>query len=88
MMDGVENMTEKPDINKQTGRLTDKMAGREVIFEFRPVGNIMRVAAMDTATMTEIVIQGPLNASEVTLQANALKRLEYVLKKNGHLKDL
>jgi hypothetical protein len=88
MMDSGENMAEKHDINKQPGKLTDKMAGREVIFEFRPVGNIMRVSAMDTATMTEIVIQGPLTAGEPVLQANALKRLEYVLRKNGYLKDV
>jgi hypothetical protein len=62
------------------------MQGREVIFEFRPVGQIMRVAAMDTATMTEVVIQCPLSAGEATFRKNALMRLEYVLKKNGHIK--
>ena len=32
--------------------MTEKLQGREIILEFRPVGNIMRVSAMDTATMT------------------------------------
>ena len=65
----------------------DKLAGREVIFEFRPVGNIMRVSAMDTATVTEVVIQCPLNAGEAIFKKNALLRLEYVLKKQGHIKE-
>ena len=54
------------------------LKGREVIFELRPTGNAMRVMAMDTQSMTEIIIQGPLTASEEILKANALKRLEFV----------
>lgn len=65
--------------------MTEKMNGREVIFEFFPVGGIMRVMAMDVATMTEISIQGPVNAGESVLQKNALMRLEYVLKKEGKI---
>lgn len=64
--------------------MADKiLPGREVIFEFYPVGQYMRVSAMDTATLTEISIQGPVGAPEETLKLNALKRLEYVLKKKG-----
>jgi hypothetical protein len=59
------------------------MQGREIIFEFFPVGNYVRVSAMDTRTLTEISIQGPVTASEDVLKQNALKRLEYVLKKKG-----
>ena len=70
-------MTEKQDINK--------LGGREVIFEFRPVGNIMRVSAMDVASMTEISIHGPVNAGEAVLKKNALARLEYVLRKDGKI---
>ena len=65
--------------------MTEKMNGREVIFEFFPVGGIMRVMDMDVATMTEISIQGPVNAGESVLQKNALMRLEYVLKKEGKI---
>lgn len=61
----------------------DKLAGREVIFEFFSVGHLVRVSAMDTKTLTEIVIQGPASASEEILKRNALKRLEYVLKKKN-----
>lgn len=65
--------------------MAEKMDGREVIFEFRPVGNIMRVSAMDVLTMTEISIQGPVNAGEAVLKKNALMRLEYKLRKEGKL---
>ncbi len=63
--------------------MAENLKGREVIFEYRQVGNIMRVTAMDTATMTEVVIQCPVNAGELAFQKNALMRLEYVLKKKG-----
>ncbi len=59
------------------------MPGREVRFEFFPVGQYVRVSAMDTKTLTEISIQGPASAPEDLLKRNALKRLEYVMKKKG-----
>jgi len=63
--------------------MAEKLQGREVIFEYRPVDNIMRVSAMDTATLTEIVIQCPVTAGETAFKKNALLRLEYVLRKKG-----
>jgi hypothetical protein len=66
--------------------MTEKMQGREVIFEFTHVGNVMRVTAMDTATMTEVIIQAPHNAGEVIMKKNALMRLEYVLLKEGKIR--
>ncbi len=64
--------------------MTDNLLkNREVIFEIVPIGNLVRVMAMDVKTMTEIVIQGPKTAPEATLKANAMKRLEYVMKKKG-----
>lgn len=63
--------------------MTEKMRSREVIFEFMPVGNIMRVSAMDTASLTEIVVQCPVTAGEAAFKKNALMRLEYVLLKKG-----
>jgi len=59
------------------------LQGREVIIEFFPVGNLVKVSAMVVATLTEISIQGPSNAPEELLKRNAVKRLEYVLKKKG-----
>ena len=55
--------------------------GREVIIEFHPVGNVVRVSAMDVATLTEVSIQGPASAPKSVLEANAVKRLEYVMRK-------
>lgn len=66
--------------------MTDTLQGREVIFEFQPIGNIMRVSAMDAATMVEVIIQCPVSAGEAVFKRNALQRLEYVLKKQGHIK--
>lgn len=63
--------------------MAEKLPNREVIFEYHPVGQIIRVTAMDVATMTEIVIQCPVTAGEAAFQRNALMRLEYVLKKKG-----
>ena len=59
------------------------LQGREVIFEMVPYGNLIKVSAMDTKTMTEIVIQAPKGTSKELLQQNALRRLDYVLKKKG-----
>ena len=61
----------------------EQLKNREVIFEFRPMGNAVKVVAMDTQSLTEVSIQGPANAGEEMLKRNALRRLEYVLKKKG-----
>lgn len=58
------------------------LKGREVLFEYITIGNIVRVTAMDTATLTEIIISCPKGPEE-RLQTMALKRLEYVMKKKG-----
>ncbi len=63
--------------------IADSLKNREIIVEFFPVGSLVKVTAMDVATLTEISIQGPKTASEETLKLNALKRLEYVLKKKA-----
>lgn len=63
--------------------MKDVLHGREIIIEFLPVGQIVKVSAIDTKTLTEISIQGPASAGKETLKANAIKRLEYVLKKKN-----
>ncbi|QQG37391.1 MAG: hypothetical protein HYS17_06490 [Micavibrio aeruginosavorus] len=66
--------------------MTDNpLRNREIILEFCPIGNLVKVSAMDVKTMTEISVQGPASAGEATLKLNALRRLEYVLKKKGLL---
>lgn len=63
--------------------MSEILKNREVIIEFHPVGMFVKVTAMDVATLTEVSIQGPSNASEAMLKKNAIKRLEYVMKKKG-----
>ncbi len=65
----------------------DPLAGREVILEFHQIGQIVKVTAMDVVSLTEISIQGPANAGQEMLKRNAVKRLAYVLRKNGVISD-
>lgn len=64
-------------------RMSDALRNREIIVEFIPVGQVVRVSAMDVATLTEAVISGPASTPQPLLKRNALKRLEYVLRKKG-----
>lgn len=59
------------------------LSDREVIIEFSPLGAYVKVSAMDVKSLTEISVSGPANAPQNTLKLNALKRLEYVLRKKG-----
>jgi len=54
---------------------------RKVLLEFMPVGNVMRVSAIDPDTNTEVVIQGPLSAGRESLSRTAIAKLKYVLGK-------
>lgn len=62
---------------------TEPLHGREIIIEFYPIGQYVKVSAMDTQSLTEISIQGPVNTPQETLKRNALRRLEYVLRKKA-----
>ena len=63
------------------GRRSD--GGREVLIEITTVGAYAKVAAIDATTGTEISITGPANADRASLEAAAIKKLEYVLTKNS-----
>lgn len=63
--------------------MQNPMANREVIVELTSMGNMVRVTAMDTKSLTEIVISGPATTPDSMLKRNAVKRLEYVLRKKG-----
>jgi len=54
-------------------------AEREVIFEIVRVGDIQRIAAVDVATGTEVVVQAPANAALADVRTLALKKLERAL---------
>ncbi len=55
--------------------------GKEVLLEFHRIGNAVKVTAMDPETMVEVSIVGPPDAGEEQLTRTALRKLEYVLKK-------
>lgn len=48
----------------------------EVIVEMRPVGSVVRVAAIDVATGIEVVVMGPASASQQTLEQVAIAKLK------------
>ena len=51
----------------------------EVLFEFRRVGRVVKVSALDVTTNTEVCIVGAANAGEYALKMAVLRRLRYVL---------
>lgn len=53
----------------------------EVIFEFRRVGNAVKVSAVDPVTNTEVSIVGAPGAGERDLKMLALRKLQFVLAK-------
>lgn len=63
--------------------MREALKNREIIIEFIPVGQVVRVSAMDVKTLTEAVISGPATTPKKLLENNALRRLEYVLRKKG-----
>ena len=57
--------------------------GRYII-EFVRVGKQVKVTACDTETGIEAVIIGPSNLPQHALRDQALKKLHYVMGKQGH----
>jgi hypothetical protein len=51
----------------------------EVLFEFRRLGNVVKVSAIHVDTDTEVSIVGPPAAGEHTLKQAAISKLRYVL---------
>ena len=54
----------------------------EVIIEMRPVGAVVRVAAVDVATGTEVIVFGPATASQRALEELAVAKLRRRLSTN------
>lgn len=59
----------------------------EVFFEFTQLGQQMRVAAIDVATSTEVVIIAPLTASRIQMQTLAISKLRRKLGESPHKQD-
>jgi Domain of unknown function (DUF6898) len=54
--------------------------GRDILIEIVTLGARAKVSAIDSATGTEVSVTGPASASRASLQAAAVKKLEFVLK--------
>jgi hypothetical protein len=59
------------------------MRGREILYEFQRVGNVVKVTAIDAETAIEASIHGPVTAGETLLRINAARRLEFVMRRKG-----
>ncbi|MDF2781491.1 MAG: hypothetical protein K0S96_1295 [Geminicoccaceae bacterium] len=59
--------------------MVDDADPNEVILEFVRLGALVRVSAMDPASLTEVVLQGPAAAGEAALRRAVLQKLAYVL---------
>ena len=51
----------------------------EVLLEFHQIGAVVKVSAVDPATLTEVSISGPASAGEAALGQAAIRKLRYVL---------
>jgi hypothetical protein len=59
------------------------MAGNDVIIELVRCGAIVRVSALDPASLVEVVLQGPASAGEAALRRAAVRKLDYVLRRRA-----
>lgn len=62
-------------------RRAGPLESREVIFEAVQIGRIVKVTAIDPETLVEVSIQGPAGGDPAALEAVALRKLAYVLKR-------
>ncbi len=60
------------------------MPSKDILIEIKRIGGILRVAAIDTASGTEVVFQAPGSMKEISLKRLAAAKLAYVLKKKCH----
>jgi len=51
----------------------------EVLFEFRRLGNVVKVSAIHVDSDTEVCVVGPPAAGEHTLKQAAINKLRYVM---------
>jgi hypothetical protein len=59
----------------------------EVLFEFRRIGNAVKVSAIDPVTNTEISIVGSATAGEYVLKKMAIRKLQYVLTRRANAEE-
>ncbi|HXY89512.1 MAG TPA: serine hydroxymethyltransferase [Xanthobacteraceae bacterium] len=56
--------------------MTGRAEAGEVIIEMRPVGSVVRVAAVDVASGTEVVVFGPATTAPRALEELAVAKLK------------
>ncbi len=59
------------------------MDSTETLFEFRRIGRVVKVTAIDPETRIEVSIQGPSSLSEAALARAALAKLRHMLARKG-----
>lgn len=64
-----------------TGGSSEPRSG-EIYFEFRRVGNAVKVTAVDADSGVEVVVMGPATASQTELQNLAHRKLEARLERD------
>jgi Domain of unknown function (DUF6898) len=57
--------------------------GREILIEIVTLGAYAKASAIDTATGKEVSVTGPATASRASLEAAAIRKLEFVLRRNA-----
>lgn len=55
--------------------MADEPASRDVYFEHRIVGSVVRVSAIDAQTGAEVTVMGPAGAAKADLERLALAKL-------------
>ena len=55
----------------------------EIYFEYVRQGNVVKVTAIESETKTEAAVVVPANLNENEMQARALQKLLYVMKKKA-----
>jgi phage head maturation protease len=53
------------------------------IIEFHRIGNVVKVSAMDPATLTEVSMVGAPSVGDAELTRLVVRKLEYMLAKRG-----
>lgn len=72
--------------HRRTGTKTTLPEGlTEVLYEFRPVGNILRVCAIDPKTGTEVIMVADPRYGQEMIKSLAARKLAYVLEKKRRL---
>ncbi len=62
---------------------TRSLPSNEILLELTPIGNLIRVAAFDPETLTEVTFQAPLMTDRATLAALARRKLAFVRGRNA-----